>query len=153
MRKLMLLTIFAMTIALSALAQRVLVGEKAPEIKTKEWGDSGKPSLNNTPYIVHFFVLSSPTGLDMISSADQVAQKHKGKINVVVMTRDEPTKVKENLKGKTFTLFLGFDDENRTFTAYNIKFVPYSVLVDAKGRVVWCGNTAQLTTAIIEKVL
>lgn len=153
MRRLILLTIFTLTIASNALAQRVLIGEKAPEIKTKAWGDSGKPSLNNTPYIIHFFILSNQAGVDMLSPADDIAKKHKGKINVVVMSRDEPAKVKESLKSRTFTLFIGFDDENRTYTTYNIKFVPYSVLVDAKGRVVWCGNTAQLTTSIIEKVL
>ena len=48
---------------------------------------------------------------------------------------------------------MALDDEGKTFDAYGVKFVPFSVLLDAKGRVLWFGNSSRLTSQDLDGLL
>lgn len=37
------------------------------------------------------------------------------------------------------------------FSAFNVQYVPFGVLVDSRNRALWMGNSLQLTPEIIEK--
>ena len=39
----------------------------------------------------------------------------------------------------------------RIFSAFNVQYVPFGVLVDSRNRALWMGNSLQLTPEIIEK--
>ena len=43
------------------------------------------------------------------------------------------------------------DTGGRIFSAFNVQYVPFGVLVDSRNRALWMGNSLQLTPEIIEK--
>ena len=61
-------------------------------------------------------------------------------------------KVEGNDKLRAYVT-VAFDDEGRSFAAYNVQYLPFGVLVTAKGRALWMGNPRQLTEAVIESNL
>ena len=48
---------------------------------------------------------------------------------------------------------VAFDDSGRSFAAYDVQYLPFGVLVSAKGRALWMGNPRQLTEAILDSNL
>ena len=50
-------------------------------------------------------------------------------------------------------LTVAFDDSGRSFAAYDVQYLPFGVLVSAKGRALWMGNPRQLTEAILDSNL
>lgn len=46
---------------------------------------------------------------------------------------------------------VALDTGGRIFSAFNVQYVPFGVLVDSRNRALWMGNSLQLTPEIIEK--
>ena len=80
------------------------------------------------------------------SSADRV--------NVVVVVRESPEAVGGIVRPYAEgNLTVAFDDSGRSFAAYDVQYLPFGVLVSAKGRALWMGNPRQLTEAILDSNL
>ena len=95
-------------------AQRLVVGEKAPELKVGEWLSHKDALSDSRPTLVEFF-----------------------------FSRSEPS----------LRRLAALDDGNRTFAAYGVQFVPFAVLFDARGRVVWFGNSSKFGDAELQREL
>lgn len=147
------LFVFAALVSLqAAYAQKLIVGERAPELKIREWLTKS-PSEENTPRLVEFFHSASKPSADRIPVLNELARKYKGKLLVVIIAREPREKVASLLADPNHPFYAGLDDAGKTFTAYNIRYLPFSVLIDAKGRTRWFGNSAHLTEEIINQNL
>lgn len=135
---------------LSVEAQTLSVGSKAPELKIKQWTNGELPS--NKPYLLEFFHSASTPSVEQLSKLNQIANKHKKDLVVVVLTKNNQDDVTPIIgAGSAFKIAL--DDNAKTFTNYGVKYVPFSVLISAKGSVLWFGNSNTLTDqAILEYI-
>ena len=152
--KRILFSLLAVTFATAAIqAQRLVIGEKAPEIKVAEWQDGRTPSIAGKAYVVDFFLSSNSQCIDNLPKLHALQTTHNGKLNVILISREGLDKVKPFTDGKRYEFYAGQDDNEKTFTGYSVRFVPFAALADARGRLVWTGNIASLTNEIIEKAL
>ena len=111
-------------------AQRLVVGEKAPELKVGEWLSHRDAVADSRPTLVEFFFSRSEPSLRRLAVLDGFV-----------------------LEGKGYAFAVALDDGNRTFAAYGVQFVPFAVLFDARGRVVWFGNSSKFGDAELQREL
>lgn len=138
--------------ALHAQSQKPIVGERAPELKISEWIVGAQPQ-SGKPQLIEFFHSSNPLSEDHLKTLDAWAVEYRNRISVIVVAREPKDKISSIFGSKSFAFAVGIDDNGKTFAAYNVQFVPFSVVVDAKGRLRWFGNSSDLTEAIINDTL
>ena len=132
-------------------AQKLAIGERAPEINAGEWL-TDKPS-GEKAVLINFYHSSSREAGAVLSDMNSYAEDHAGKLEVVVIAREPKDKVKDTLLTGSPKYLVAIDGDGRTFAAFGVKVVPFGALLDAKGKVLWFGNPAQLDKATLEKLL
>lgn len=149
--KRLLLSIATVILAVSAAqAQRLVIGERVPEMKITTWYNGTVPPLGKAT-LVDFFHTPNEQCVANLPRLNELQTAHNERLNVVVIAREGLDKVSPFLDGKGYRFYAGIDDAGKTFTAYGVRFVPFAALIDARGRLVWTGNVASLTNEIIEK--
>ena len=48
---------------------------------------------------------------------------------------------------------VALDHDKKVFGSFGVDFVPFSVLIDAKNRVLWMGNPQSMTSSFIQKIV
>ena len=133
------LALFLLSWTLGAASQNVALGEKTPDLKVKSWLDDRMPVPGRTFLLVFFHSTSRPA-VESLAHLQELGRKFGDRVNVVVVVRESPEAV-------------AFDDSGRSFAAYDVQYLPFGVLVSAKGRALWMGNPRQLTEAILDSNL
>lgn len=151
--KRILIGIFAVLSAVTAMGQNVALGERTPELRIKSWLDDRAATPGRTTLLIFFHSASRPS-VESLAYIQQLGAKFGERLNVVVLSRENGDAVRAIVapyaKGN---LTVAFDDAGRSFEAYNVQYLPFGVLVTARGRALWMGNPRQLTEAIIESNL
>ena len=132
-----------------ALAQNAALGERVPEIRSETWlGDIRPTSAPST--VIAFFTASSPACLKSLEQLHRFVESADGRLRVILVTRDEPTQAAAAITPYLSPRFTAaFDTDGKIFKHFGVNYVPFSVLTDARNRVVWQGNSLQLTERII----
>lgn len=151
MKKIVIAFFTTLLAAAGVSAQTVIIGEKAPDIKVSQWISGG--TKNNTATLLEFFYSQSEPSKKRLPILDAIARQHGGKLNIIVISKEDPGKVAPLIDGNNYSFSVAIDDSGKTFSSYGIQYLPFSVLTDSKGRVVWSGNSSQLTNDIILKAL
>ncbi len=151
MKRFILLAAVALCAAATASAQRLVIGERAPEFTVSRWltaqPDDGKPMM------LEFFHSSNPQSCSRLATLDRIARDNAGSLNVVVVTREDSGEVASMLTGGSPAYFVALDDGGKTFSAFAARYVPYCVILDKRGRVVWVGNPTSLDEETVLKGL
>ncbi len=144
------LAVLSMT---AAMGQNVVLGERTPELRIRSWLDDRAPIQGRTTLLVFFHSASRPS-VESLGHVQALGAKFGDRLNVVVLAREESAEVRRLVAPYAQgNLTVAFDDEGRSFAAYNVQYLPFGVLVTAKGRALWMGNPRQLTEAVIESNL
>lgn len=131
-------------------AQNVALGEKTPDLKGVSWLDDRLPAPGRTTLLVFFHSASRPS-VESLAHLQALGQKFGGRLNVVVVAKERPESVAAVVRPYAEgNLTVAFDEGGRSFAAYDVQYLPFGVLVSAKGRALWMGNPRQLTEATIE---
>lgn len=147
--------LFALALSLlaaSAAAQTVMIGDRAPELRTITWLGGQQPRPAQLTYI-EFFQSSNPACKNSVERLQTLSKKLGDKFHVVVISSEKEDKV-----GILLTTYVsehvsvGVDSSDKVFPAFGITYVPSGVLVDAKNRVLWMGNSLQMTEQLIDKI-
>ena len=133
MKKILVLLLFALAMPCAALrAQRIALGERAPEIRPAAWLEGRAPAEAS------------------LKQLHALTSKFGTKLRVIVVTRDKEEAVGPALAPYLAPRFaVALDPQGRIFTAYGVSYIPFGVLLDARGRALWQGNTRQLTEETI----
>lgn len=151
MKRFILSIILVLFAANGLIAQNIVIGERAPDLKVKEW--LGPKPAEGLPRLIEFFYSSSAPSLDRLAPLDKLATKYASKMSVVLIAKESREKIMEVVKPSTRKFSTALDDAGKSFSSYGVQFVPFSVLVDSRGKVLWMGNSASLTDQEIEKYL
>lgn len=150
MKKILILLLFALAIPGTNLrAQCIALGERAPEIKPTAWLGDKPPAEAPTTY-VEFFSASNPAGIASLKHLQTLTSKFGTKLRVIVVSRDKEETLAPIVAPYLSPRFaVALDPQGRLFSAYGVSYIPFGVLLDARGRALWQGNTRQLTEKII----
>lgn len=101
---------------------------------------------------VEFFHSSNPACTASLEQLRAITDKLGAKLHVVVVTRENEEKIAPLLSPfLSRHISVALDTGGRIFSAFNVQYVPFGVLVDSRNRALWMGNSLQLTPEIIEK--
>jgi hypothetical protein len=147
----MLLIAAAMLISVPTLRaqQRLVIGEKTPEIRVAGWQDGRAPGAG--AMLIDFFVSSNPQCVANLDKLNAIRGSYGNRLQVVLISREGSAVTQSFTAGKGYDFRIGEDDAGETFSAFNVRFVPFAALVDTRGRLVWTGNVATLTDETIER--
>lgn len=153
MKKLFFSILTVLLFFTGAHAQRLVIGEKAPEIRVERWLEGRESALNGKVLVVDFFHSSNDQCISNLSRLNDLQNRYGEKLNVIVLSREEEDKINRFFSGKGYRFYIGLDHEGKTFDGYGVRFVPFTVLIDGRGRLVWTGNITGLSDDIIRKVI
>lgn len=135
-----------------ASAQRLVIGQRPAEVKIKEYV-LGEMVPEDRPVLIEFFYSPSQPSRDRLPVLDEMAQKYAGRVTILVLARESRERIEPLVVDKGYAFTVALDEEGKTFDGFDIHYVPFSVLMDAKGRVSWFGYSSQLTDSILETEL
>ncbi len=134
----------------TAAAQNIVLGQRAPELRVAEWLEGREPAAAALTY-VEFYHASNPKSDEALDRLGALSQQLGKRLRVVVLTREATEKIAPLLEKRISPrLGVGLDPQGKLFAAFGVNYVPFGVLLDAKGRALWMGNTLQLTRKTIE---
>ena len=133
----------------SAQAQNAALGERVPEIRSDVWLGNVRP-VQAPATVIAFFTASSPACLKSLEQLHRLVENADGRLRVILVTRDEPTQAAATLTPYLSPRFTAaFDTDGKLFKNFGVNYVPFSLLTDARNRVIWQGNSLQLTEKIV----
>lgn len=146
------------TIALSMLAaagsagaQKLAIGERAPELQVGQWlGDSPEEGRAR---LIDFFHSSSQEAVSLLADMDAYAGKFAGRLSVIIVCREGADKVSGVVMKDTPKYHVALDDGGKTFASFDVRVVPFGVVTDSRGKVLWFGNPTQLDNDTLERLL
>ena len=148
---LLILTALSLT-GTAAMAQKLTIGERAAEIKsTRKMGT--KQVAGEKIKVIEFFHCSNKQCAARLEELDRLAKKYDGTLEVTVVTRDPAEKAMPILKPESRSYQVVIDEDGKVFENYGVKYVPFAVLVDKKGKVIWFGNSSSLTEDMIKQAI
>lgn len=149
---LMLLTVWGfLGIHTAVQAQNLVIGSRVSEVKASEYLQ-GAPTKDR-PLLIEFFYSASEPCRNRLAELNKLAGNYVGRIDVLVLANEDRERIIPLLQGEDYAFAVALDDAGKTFHAYGVRFVPFSVLLDAKGRVLWFGHSARLTIVDLEQAL
>lgn len=150
-RYIVILMAFIVGASATAAAQKLVIGQRAPEFKAAAWLTE-KPAGDKAQLLV-FYHSSSKPATDQLGGLDGLAKKYAGKLNVTVLARETEEKVRPLVLDCPRNYYVALDDNGKTFSNFGVQYIPFSVLADARGQVLWFGNPAQLDGKTLESLL
>lgn len=133
-------------------AQNIVIGERAPELKNVTWLSDRQPVAADFSYVV-FFHSSNEGCMRTLPNLKELSSKLGTKLRIVVVTQEDSGKIGPILSPYLSQRFgVALDPSKRTFSGFGVDFVPFSVLIDSKNRVVWMGNPMTVTSNFIQKI-
>lgn len=150
MKKLMLIAALVAAAFTSASGQKLMIGEKAPELKIKEWLNGNPPQ--GKVRLTEFFHTTNTESMQRLDILDGYKDKFGGELTVIIISGEDVAVVKKAVLAKPRSFSVGIDDNSKTFNSYT-QYIPFSVLTDQKGKVIWFGNPRNLQESIVSDAL
>lgn len=151
MKKALLILLAVCGLGLSlARAQNIILGEKVPELKPAGWIDNRHPQPAPITY-VEFFHSSNPACITSLERLRDLSARSKPAMRVIVVTREDTARIAPMLRPFLSQRITATIHAERGFAAYGVTYVPFGVLIDARNRALWMGNSLQLNERIIEQ--
>lgn len=148
MKRLIITLLALVSTAVVCNGQNMAIGTKVPAITPSEW--YGAPLVvQSEPVLVEFFHTSNRDAKQRVIELTRLAKKYDGKMKVVVIS-SQPREIVEEMVDTASGYFVAIDTDRNIHSAYGVKYVPYSVIIDNKGRLAWLGNSKSLSDREIE---
>lgn len=150
--KRLILLIALISCTVSASAQRLVAGEKAPKLTVSKYIYGG-PTDKGRPVLVEFFVSSGSQSHSQIETLSAFADKYRGKIDVVLVSGDDEQTTRAFFSGEAPRFSVAIDAGGKSFADYGVRYVPFAVLADGRGGYVWQGRSKSIPENVIASVL
>ena len=136
-------------------AQNIVLGEKVPELKAAGWIDDRHPGPADVTY-VEFFHSSNPACVLSLKRLKALAGKSDVPMRVIVVTREDTARIDTAriapmLRPHLSERVSATIHAERGFSAFGVTYVPFGVLIDARNRALWMGNSLQVNEQLIEQ--
>lgn len=138
--------------AFPASAQKLVIGQRAADLRVSRYL-AGSEAPSGEPLLIEFFYSPSQPCRDRLAPLNALANEFRGRLSVLLLAREEASAVEPLITGKGYAFSVGLDGEGKTFAGFDVQYVPFSVLLDGKGRVCWFGNSSRLSAQTLRSAL
>lgn len=122
-------------------AQKLVIGSKMPDLTGVQWLTKAPKSTKSI--FLDFYQSTNSTCVANIDKIEKVISKQP-KLSVVIITRENNAAIKSLVNKYGADYAIGYDPDGKIYSAFGVKFVPFSMIFDAKGEMAWQGNLNQL---------
>ena len=130
------------------------VGDRAPEIKVKDWLNTGKQSLaqlRGRIVVLEFWATWCPPCLASIPHLNKIHRTYKGeKIQLLSFARETRTFIQTFQQSRNLSIEYPIGADSSLFDTYGVSSIPYAFLIGRDGKVLWHGisNSKQMDEEI-----
>ena len=144
LRKVFYILVLAVSLVVSkAEAQNFIRGARLPKLDVEEWLDK-KPVIKRHAVLLEFFSSANPVVMSHVDRLNEIADRFEGMVEVVIVTRDYADVI-EKIFSADSKCFIALDRRGYVFENYGVMFVPCTVMMSKRGRMVWTGDPNELT--------
>lgn len=125
------------------------------QMQISDWVQENKISSGVAPSLYYVDFWATYCGpCEYVSKQLNVLQKqYPEDLYVLSLTKENRDVVSKFLKRKPTGLAVAIDYQGEAFEKYQVAFMPYGVLFDGKGKLLWKGKAADLDENMIKKYL
>lgn len=111
------------------------------------------PAAADLSYLV-FFHSSNKGCTASLDALRDLPNKLGSKLRIIIITQEDSEKIAPILTPYiSERIGVALDHDKKVFGSFGVDFVPFSVLIDAKNRVLWMGNPQSMTSSFIQKIV
>jgi len=142
---------FLLMVMPTAISQKLVIGSEIPDFRSLRneiaWMTT---SPEPGPMLIDFYQPYNPTCVDNLERLSKIAESMHDKLSVVIFTKDPDYKLKA-MAGK---VYVAVDTTgNGFFERCYVQYLPYTILVDVKNRLLWHGILNTLSDdMLVEKL-
>jgi len=133
------------------ISDKSLLGKRAPKIEAEKWL-SDQPDLEGKFVLVSFWSTKSAASRKWITQLNGWQKKYKGKLQIIAVASDPEADV-TSLPQPKIEFASAIDAKGRLAAAVGATTVPYVLLTDPKGMVIYYGHPAALNEAMLQATL
>ena len=101
-----------------------------------------------------FFHSSNKGCTASLDALRDLSNKLGSKLRIIIITQEDSDKIAPILTPYiSERIGVALDHDKKVFGSFGVDFVPFSVLIDAKNRVLWMGNPQSMTSSFIQKIV
>lgn len=153
MKKTLILLTLAVCMAGQAFAQKLVIGSRIPDLKTVQWLTLAPKA--EVPMLIEFYNPDNATSARFFPKLAYIKAKHgngDSGIQIVVLTQLKGAALDKLAKDYGDAYYIGGDPDGKIYQAFNVQFLPYTILVSSKGELYWQGNLGNITEAVLQKI-
>lgn len=143
----------------SANAQNDLIGKPAPELSIEKFLQAPDVEINSEQLrgkvvILEFWATWCAPCIAQIPHLNELSEAFEHEpVRFISITDENEMKVKRFLQKRMMNSWIGLDHDRSMFKAYQIRFLPTTVLIDTEGRVAAVTNPASINRETISNLL
>ena len=153
MKKTLILLTLAVLAAGQAFAQKMVIGSRIPDLKTVQWLTLAPKA--EAPMLIEFYNPDNTSSARFFPKLADIKARHgngDSGIQIVVLTQLKGSALEKLAADYGEAYYIGGDPDGKVYQAFNVQFLPYTILVSSKGELYWQGNLGNITDAVLQKV-
>ncbi len=139
----------------SLFAQKLVIGSQVTDHKLVEgvkWYTT--PRNPESIWIIDFYSSDNPSSVEFYSrNIDRIYGAVTDNVEIVVLSNKLTDDFKKLIEEDGAKYVFGHDSKATLFKLFGVKYIPYTVVVDNKGKVLWQGDLSKLTDSQLQKIL
>lgn len=148
-----LLLIVALVCGFASRAQEIVIGERVSDFRPTEWLGAHPSEDDRRATLLIFYHTESQPCVESLPHIDSLARSME-QVRVIMVAMEAKERIAPLLaRYMSERFYVAIDRSGRVFTNYGIRYVPFGVLVDSKGRAQWIGNPTLATPESIKRNL
>ena len=153
MKRTIFFTLVALVASLAVRAQEIVIGERVPDFRPTEWLGAQPSEDDRRATLLVFYHTESQPCVETLPHIDSLARAMKNE-RVIVVAMEPKERIAPSLaRYMSERFYVAIDLSEKVFKSYGIRYVPFGVLVDPKGRAQWIGNPKLATSESIKRNL
>lgn len=153
MKRNILLLIVALVWGFATRAQEIVIGERVPDFRPTEWLGAHPSEDDRRATLLVFYHTESQPCVESLPHIDSLARSME-QVRVIMVAMEAKERIAPSLaRYMSERFYVAIDRSGRVFSNYGIRYVPFGVLVDSKGRAQWIGNPTLATPESIKRNL
>lgn len=144
-------------VAVSAPASGDLVGTTAPPLHVLQWVKGGPTDDildGEYIYVVEFWATWCVPCLAVFPLLNNLQEMYEGTVLIVALSNEDAATVVSFVatNDDIMRYTVGVDDNNQTFNAYEVDYIPRAFIINREGTIIWNGHSADLPGPLAQAV-
>ena len=149
MKRNILLTLLLLLASFALRAQEIVIGDRVPDFRPAEWLGAEPAEDDRRATLFVFYHTESQPCVDALPHIDSLARTMQNE-RVIIVAMEPKERIAPTLaRYMSQNFYVAIDPTGRIFSSFGIRYVPFGVMIDRKGRACWIGNPLLATEKII----